>query len=279
MKYLVLIITFFVVTNVFSQQFQNRFDTKINYRLTFRPDSNNKEHIKEEYFELLINGDSSLFRSVNKGKNDSTDYAEAEKNKQINTSGGEYEYKRPIKTNFAYDIFFVKDMLLHYETFQDGIKYFYKENIHPVQSQWELTSEIQTLYGYNCQMASLDYGGRKWIAWFAAAIPLKEGPYKFKGLPGLIVKLEDIGKNWSFELLSVNRGKYNSAVAEVSKDKVLEVNKKKFYETKKYLLDNWLDISKLNSKVKYSSKDIENKERKDYQDKIKGDNNWIELYP
>ena len=41
------------------------------------------------------------------------------------------------------------------------------------------------------QKATTSYGGRDWIAWFTAEIPFQDGPYKFYGLPGLIVKMED----------------------------------------------------------------------------------------
>ena len=42
--------------------------------------------------------------------------------------------------------------------------------------------------------------GRKWTAWFTTEIPIQDGPYKFRGLPGLIVKIEDETKSHCFAL-------------------------------------------------------------------------------
>lgn len=47
--------------------------------------------------------------------------------------------------------------------------------------------------------------GRKWTAWFTAEIPIQDGPYKFHGLPGLIVKIEDEAKSHSFELKGISK--------------------------------------------------------------------------
>lgn len=65
---------------------------------------------------------------------------------------------------------------------------------------WKILPEKAKIGDYNTQKATTEYGGRKWTAWFAQDIPFQDGPYKFHGLPGLIVKIEDEGKNYSWEL-------------------------------------------------------------------------------
>ena len=39
---------------------------------------------------------------------------------------------------------------------------------------WKLISETKKIQGYNCQKATLDYGGRSWEAWFTKEIPIQE---------------------------------------------------------------------------------------------------------
>lgn len=65
---------------------------------------------------------------------------------------------------------------------------------------WKITNEKQKIGDYETQKATTEFGGRKWTAWFTEAIPFPDGPYKFSGLPGLIVKIEDADKNYSWVL-------------------------------------------------------------------------------
>ena len=65
---------------------------------------------------------------------------------------------------------------------------------------WKLSNETKTLQNYTLQKATADFGGRHWTAWFTKDIPLSEGPYKFQGLPGLIVQLYDSQMQYNFSL-------------------------------------------------------------------------------
>ena len=56
---------------------------------------------------------------------------------------------------------------------------------------WEITSDTATVLNYVCQKAKLHFRGRDYDAWFAPEIPINEGPWKFMGLPGLILKVND----------------------------------------------------------------------------------------
>jgi GLPGLI family protein len=82
--------------------------------------------------------------------------------------------------------------------------------------KWKLTNEKQEILSYKVQKATLTFGGRKWIAWFAKEIPFSDGPYKFNGLPGLILKISDEKGDHSFEIIGIE--KTGSSTYKILKD-------------------------------------------------------------
>lgn len=85
-------------------------------------------------------------------------------------------------------------------------QYLYKE---PWPSmQWTLSNEQQTICGYQCQKATCHWRGRDYVAWFTSAIPLKSGPWKFGGLPGLIMKIYDTKHLYTWEAVAVENGSF-----------------------------------------------------------------------
>ncbi|PKV52826.1 GLPGLI family protein [Aquimarina sp. MAR_2010_214] len=68
---------------------------------------------------------------------------------------------------------------------------------------WKLTSEKKEILNYPCQKAIGEFRGRTYHAWFTDKIPVSTGPYKFNGLPGLILEIQDTEKEISFTAFSV----------------------------------------------------------------------------
>lgn len=77
---------------------------------------------------------------------------------------------------------------------------------YPFQ-RWSLTDETATVLGYKCQKATCHWRGRDFVAWFASDIPIRRGPWLFGGLPGLILKVYDKDRHYTFEVVSIKRGK------------------------------------------------------------------------
>ena len=56
-------------------------------------------------------------------------------------------------------------------------------------------------------MATADFRGRRWTAWFATDIPVSDGPWKLGGLPGLILEAYDDGQQHVFTAVGLERVK------------------------------------------------------------------------
>ena len=74
--------------------------------------------------------------------------------------------------------------------------------------QWTLANDSQTILGHRCQKATCQFRGRDFVAWFAADVPIKGGPWKFGGLPGCILKVYDVQKIYVWEAVAIERGTY-----------------------------------------------------------------------
>ena len=55
---------------------------------------------------------------------------------------------------------------------------------------WALTDDTLTVSGYLCQQAMATFRGLEWHVWYTEEIPSSAGPWRLRGLPGLIVKAE-----------------------------------------------------------------------------------------
>jgi GLPGLI family protein len=84
-----------------------------------------------------------------------------------------------------------------------GDKFQYEDEIGPLP--WKISNDTATIGSYTCQKATLHFRGRDYIAWFASNVPVSDGPWKFMGLPGLILKVEDTQQLFSFTLIGLQQ--------------------------------------------------------------------------
>jgi GLPGLI family protein len=163
---------------------QNRFF----YDYKFIPDSTDKANVITEMMLLDIDKDGSLYHSQQKFIADSTAQADIERQMKLNSGSftinrtekpGQVSYKVSKKYPDFKTYLFTKVSTDNYKVEED------------LKPEWKILPDKQKIGEYNAQKATTSFGGREWTAWFATEIPFQDGPYKFYGLPGLIVKIED----------------------------------------------------------------------------------------
>ena len=74
----------------------------------------------------------------------------------------------------------------------------YKYQLPLSKMNWKIEDEVKNRC-IQLPESNVEIGGRKWTAWFTPDIPLNS-PYKFQGLPGLIVSVSDEKSHYYFML-------------------------------------------------------------------------------
>ena len=181
-------------------------------------------------------------------KNDSlaTDWKKKNPNVQDKKIPRQFGVKGKFKgwTEYIYSEYFKdfqKNELTEYARMPFGLDKYdaqYSESI-PVQN-WVISDETLTVAGYLCQKAICKFRGREYTAWFTTDIPINNGPWKFGGLPGLILKVYDKDKLFTYECVRIENHKQKFSI---EKNKVFERYKKtdreKLWKTKKDAQENY----------------------------------------
>ena len=155
---------------------------------------------------------------------------------------------------------------------------------------WKLENEKKRIEKWECQKATANYGGRVWTAWFTTEIPIQEGPYYFKGLPGQIVSLEDSKKQHQFQLIGVQTIKKAEELTAPQPRRVINLESKgfsKYWQNYRKEPLGWLEqmaqvgfvITGMQGE-NGREEDInlaKIKQRKAAQDWVKAKNNFIDL--
>lgn len=228
----ILLIAVFSVAN--AQETANRFF----YELTYAPNKDSLGKKNKEMMILDITKDKSIYRDYLAVSQDSILKAEVE---AMQKAGVFKDLSKTIKQpKFMHVITKTyPSMEISYADYILQDKVSYKES-NPFD--WKVSTEKAKIGEYNAQKATTSFAGRNWTAWFSTEIPFQDGPYKFSGLPGLIVKVEDDAKNYSWEL------KGNKKIDNYSQESYSEKLMKQFGQGK-----NNLEVSRDKFEQMYSA--------------------------
>ncbi|MCD9616640.1 GLPGLI family protein [Chryseobacterium gleum] len=189
----------------FIYQLKAKFDTRTDHR-------------HEEQFSLQIGNNRAFFASIISLKGDSVMATSATTTKNADgsiTLGWKKGVVIP-KTNLSFTIIQSNENIQYFRLAGMSLLT-YKE---PTIKNWKLVDESKVISTIMCKKAEVTFKGRNWIAWYAPEIPLPYGPYKFSGLPGLIVKITDDKGDFDFELIkSVPTSKLKGKLITIRKNR------------------------------------------------------------
>lgn len=200
------------------------------YKLAYKDQVKNSI-TQEDTFALLINEKQSYYKNMKKYIEDSLKFE-----KKINDKT---DFREGIKysTDFSENIGTTSAKL--YVSLPVSNKNFKYEETNNIS--WKLSNEFKTIGKYKCQKAVTKKYGRTWIAWFTKDIPFPYGPYKFNGLPGLILEVSDENADYVFSMYNFRKRKYYCKSANmmakaslVNKSKIFDYQRKEIADPNSY---------------------------------------------
>lgn len=168
---------------------------RVVYELDYLQDPTDREFVTKDFVRLDIGSHLSKEYSGLYYQADSAFYEAAVANKPINFT---FEVVPPWVLYKNYEK--PGSLLVDYRLPMKAPVARYEDALPKIS--WQLTGEKSELLGYPVEEAKCAFGGRQWTAWFTSEIPISDGPYKFGGLPGLILDLKDSEGDYHYRCVS-----------------------------------------------------------------------------
>jgi GLPGLI family protein len=176
------------------------------YELHYLKNTEKRDNVSEDVKVLQIGKQISKFYSLYVLKHDSLC-------QDLRKKGGSFIPNNSKSGAQGYEIF--KNYPQGKITYTDkgtclGGSFIYEENIPDLA--WKILPDKMVLLDHPCQKATSSFRGRDYEAWFTMDIPISNGPWKFGGLPGLILKVQDLQHHFVFECISIRSLKVKQPV-------------------------------------------------------------------
>jgi GLPGLI family protein len=105
----------------------------------------------------------------------------------------------PIYDNYKHKQFVIKNKknkrIIFTKVLGDK-RYFVEDTLNAMH--WNLENEKKIILGYHCKKATTTFRGRNYEVFYTEDIPVSDGPWKFSGLPGLILEAKSTDGDYSF---------------------------------------------------------------------------------
>ncbi|WP_103865436.1 GLPGLI family protein [Aquimarina sp. I32.4] len=193
MKNLILVIAFFIFNHTVNAQ------KEIIGIVEYQNIVNNENGVSfATPYKLHFNSTISLYTREGKG--------EQIKNKQSETreGGGTISEHKVMKSSSPSAYYYTNNRtneLIFRETIV-GKLYVVEDSIETIQ--WQLHPGNKKIGMYSCQKAIAKYRGREYTVWFTSEIPVSHGPWKLRGLPGLILEVTEETGKFEFRAIKIN---------------------------------------------------------------------------
>ncbi|TPN87909.1 GLPGLI family protein [Aquimarina algicola] len=180
--------TFYFILGFISFTFaQGKVAGKVNYFMIIRqPDGT----AYSNPYTLYFNDESSFFTRTGNAER-----LMSKEEKKMASINGQQVTNTITKSNLPQPFYYtnIKDQELIFRENVVKTMYLISDKIETIP--WSLYNEHKKIGEYKCQKAKASFRGREYTIWFTTDIPVSHGPWKLRGLPGLILEVtEETGK-------------------------------------------------------------------------------------
>jgi GLPGLI family protein len=228
MKSSIIILFLLIISNynIFSQTSKDKAYLLIRYDETSISDTTDLQKKNYDVMGLEIGKSMSRFYSISF---EETQKALMEQLKQTNSL--DFRALKTPKNRRGKERVVYKNYANNQITSMENLGLFDYTVQEPISSiDWQIQNDTMQIIGYPCQKAICQFKGRNYEVWFTSSINVSEGPWKFTGLPGLILKIVETRGHFIFECKGVE--KVDSEIPlpvekgeKVSKSQFLALNK------------------------------------------------------
>jgi len=181
---------------------------EVEYLITLN--TNDEDFRKQALYKLEISNNKSLFYNLTeleKSYIHQERIIDVQKKKDVNVvwfenSKTDFIYNQKYFTDFNNDsIIFNSNVFTRKIVIKDTFK----------NTSWELseTNNDSIILGYKCQKATTKFRGRTYEAYFTTEIKTNAGPWKFNGLPGLILSVKSLDNYFVIDAVKLRLMKNN----------------------------------------------------------------------
>ncbi|WP_074407831.1 GLPGLI family protein [Aquimarina megaterium] len=151
-------------------------------------------------YKLYFNSTISLYRKEGDGKQINNEKSKEEEIGEGTTISEHKVMKSGLPQPYYYTNSKTNELVFRESII--GKLYVVSDSIESIP--WQLHAEHKKIGAYSCQKAMAKYRGREYTVWFTSEIPISHGPWKLRGLPGLILEVTEETGKFEFRAIKIN---------------------------------------------------------------------------
>lgn len=197
-KISILILSLFLIFPYINGQAQQDSITafQIEYQRTLTPENAATTFHASYLLHVFIEPNVSLFDKLSVSENidklindkdEETAFYYSPKGKNISLIFKDYTSNK---------LFSIQDITNKYFVVEDSLSIF----------DWQILDDTKDILGFTCQLAKTNFRGRNYEAWFTSELPIG-GPWKYDGLPGMILALKEEGNFLTYVAVGIKNEK------------------------------------------------------------------------